>query len=248
MSRMRPLAFLLIAALVVPAWAEPEKKPDAPRYETRRDHDPDGIGKFYMGREIAQVMGYAGIGWLERPEREKEEASSKLHQQLKLKEGMVVADVGAGSGYHTFRMAKAVGDKGKIYAVDVQQEMLDVMNKRIKADSIKNIETVLGTEKDPKLPQGKVDLILLVDVYHEFAFPYEMTEAMVKALKPGGRLVFVEFRLEDKDVPIKLVHKMTERQVKKEMEPYPLKWVGTSEVLPWQHIITFEKKEVKKKE
>ena len=248
MNRVCRLSSLLVLFLAGPVWAEPEKKPDPPRYELRKEHDPDGIGKFYLDREIAQVMGYGGIGWLERPEREKEEASSKLHQQLKLKEGMIVADVGAGSGYHTFRMAKAVGDKGKVYAVDVQQEMLDVMNKRIKVDGIKNIETIRGTEKDPKLPEGKVDLILLVDVYHEFAFPYEMTAAMVKSLKPGGRLVFVEFRLEDDKVPIKLVHKMTERQVKKEMEPFPLKWTSTSEVLPWQHIITFEKKKEAKKE
>ncbi len=198
MNRVCRLSSLLVVFLAGPVWAEPEKKPDPPRYELRKDHDPDGIGKFYLDREIAQVMGYGGIGWLERPEREKEEASSKLHQQLKLKEGMIVADVGAGSGYHTFRMAKAVGGKGKVYAVDVQQEMLDVMNKRIKADGIKNVETIHGTEKDPKLPEGKVDLILLVDVYHEFAFPYENDRgdgevaeagrpARPRRVPPGGR-------------------------------------------------------------
>ena len=216
------------------------------RYETRKDHDPNGIGVFYMGREIAQVMGHQGIGWLERPEREKEEEPAKLIELLKLKEGMVVADVGAGSGYHSFRMSEKVGPKGKVLAVDIQKEMLDAIRKKAKEKNITNVEPVLGTENDPKLPEGKVDLILLVDVYHEFAQPYEMTQAMVKALKPGGRLVFVEFRLEDPKVPIKLVHKMTEEQVKKEMAVQPLKWVSTNEDLPWQHVITFEKKEEKK--
>jgi ubiquinone/menaquinone biosynthesis C-methylase UbiE len=126
--------------------------------------------------------------------------------------------------------------------VDIQPEMLEIIRKRAREKKVSNVETVLGEENDPKLPAGAIDLILLVDVYHEFAQPYEMTQAMVKALKPGGRLVFVEFRLEDPKVPIKLVHKMTEKQVLKEMEPHPLKWVGTSEVLPWQHVITFEKK------
>ena len=221
---------------------------DAPHYEFRKEHDPDGIGKFYMGREIAQVMGHEGIGWLERPQREKEEEPAKLIEALKLKEGMVVADVGAGSGYYSFRMSEKVGDKGKILAVDIQPEMLDAIRKKAKAKKVTNVEPVQGTEDDPKLPEGKVDLILLVDVYHEFSKPYEMTQAMVKALKPGGRLVFVEFRLEDPQVPIKLVHKMTEKQVLKEMEPHPLKWVSTNEDLPWQHIITLEKKDDKKKE
>jgi protein-L-isoaspartate O-methyltransferase len=236
------LALLLVAGLVVPAPADPEPKPQPPRYETRADHDPNGIGKFYMGREIAQVMGHQAAGWLERPEREKEEDPAKLVDALKLKEGMVVADVGAGSGYYTFRMSPKVGATGKVLAVDIQPEMLDIIRKRARETKVTNVEVIRGEENDPKLPAGTVDLILLVDVYHEFAQPYEMTGAMVKALKPGGRLVFVEFRLEDPKVPIKLVHKMTEKQVIKEMAPHPLKWVGTSEVLPWQHIITFEKK------
>jgi SAM-dependent methyltransferase len=248
MTFLRCLALLLAVGLVAPAFAEPEKNPEAPRYELRREHDPDGIGKFYMGREIAQVMGHEGIGWLERPEREKEEEPAKLIDLLKLKEGMVVADVGAGSGYHSFRMSAKVGDKGKVLAVDIQPEMLDALRKRAKEKKITNVETVQGTEDDPKLPEGKVDLILLVDVYHEFSKPYEMTQAMVKALRPGGRLVFVEFRLEDPKVPIKLVHKMTAKQVVKEMEPHPLKWVDTIEELPWQHVIIFEKKDEKKKE
>lgn len=225
-----------------------QKKPDPPRYEIKEDHDPNGIGKFYRGREIAHVMGYRAAGWLERPERVKEEEPAKLIKALELKEGMTVADVGAGSGYHVFLMAPAVGAKGKVIASDIQQEMLDLITKKAKKNGVGNIETVKGNEKDPKLPAGGVDVILMVDVYHEFEFPFEMTEKMVEALRPGGRLVFVEFRMEDDKVPIKLVHKMSERQVLKEMEAFKemehAKTVGT---LPWQHVIIFAKKKEAKK-
>ena len=237
------LLFIPILALR----AEPVKtadpaKPDESHYEFHREHDPDGIGKFYMGREIAQVMGHEAAGWLERPEREKEEQPTKLLELLKVQPGDVVADVGAGSGYLSFRLAQVVGDKGKVLAEDIQPEMLDIIRKRMKDKKVTNVEPILGTITDPKLPAAGVDLILMVDVYHEFDHPLEMTEAMVKALKPGGRLVFVEYRLEDKDVPIKLVHKMSEKQVVKEMAPHPLRYVKTLDGLPWQHIIIFEKK------
>jgi ubiquinone/menaquinone biosynthesis C-methylase UbiE len=246
MKRLHLLGLLVCLTLVARVHvcrAEPEPKPadKSGRYETRRNHDPDGIGKFYMGREIAQVMGHLAADWLDRPEREREEAPSKLMQALKLHPGDAVADIGAGSGYFSFRLADRVGPGGKVYAVEIQKEMLDIIDKRMKARGVRNIDLVLGTAKDPKLPADAVDLILLVDVYHEFSYPFEMTEAMVRALKPGGRLVFVEYRKEDPEVPIKLVHKMTEKQVLKEMQPHPLRWVGTSEVLPRQHIIVFEK-------
>ena len=217
-------------------------KPAPPKYEVRKFHDPNGIGKFYMDREIAQVMGHEGAGWLERPEREKEEHPTNLIKALKLKEGDVVADIGAGSGYHAFRMAPLVGSKGKILAVDIQPEMLALIRQKMKATEVTNVEPVLGTIDDPKLPANSVDLIFMVDVYHEFSHPHEMTTAMLKALKPGGRLAFVEFRMEDPKVPIKLVHKMSERQVIKEMSVFPLKHTETIETLPWQHIIVFEKK------
>ncbi len=222
----------------MPAWTA---APPAPRYEYRKDHDPDGIGKFYMGREIAWVMGYQAHEWLDRKEREKEERTDKLLKLLSLKPGMVVADVGAGSGYFSFPMAQKVGPKGKVLAVDIQKEMLDLIRKRMKARKVTNIEPVRGTISDPKLPAGKVDLILMVDVYHEFSHPYEMTRAMVKALRPGGKLVFVEYRMEDPNVPIKLVHKMTQKQVKKEMAIHPLRHLKTLDELPWQHVIVFEK-------
>src|SRR5436305_5484590 len=142
--------------------ADEPKAPVHPGYETRKEHDPDGIGKFYMGREIAQVMGHLAAGWLERPEREREEQPTKLLDALKLKAGDVVADVGAGSGYFTFRISERVGPKGKVLAVDIQPEMLDIIRKRMKEKSITNVEPVLGTETNPKLPANAVDVILLV--------------------------------------------------------------------------------------
>lgn len=238
-----PYLFLMVLLGSAFSWGLGLPAQDAnPRYEYRKDHDPDGIGKFYMGREIAHVMSYLGAGWLERPDREKEEDTSKLLPALDIKPGSVVADMGAGSGYYTFRLAEVVGDKGKVYAVDIQPQMLKIIRDRMKAKKIENVIPVKGTETDPKLPKEGIDLILLVDVYHEFAHPYEMTEAMLKALKPGGRLAFVEFRLEDDKVPIKLVHKMTERQVLREMEPFSLRHLRTFGELPWQHVIIFEKK------
>lgn len=244
--RRLPLLLVPVVAIFTPLRADEKAKADAPKYEVRKEHDPDGIGKFYLGREIAQVMGHLAAGWLERPEREREEQPRKLMEALKLKNGDVIADVGCGSGYFTFPMAQKVGPKGKVLAVDIQPEMLDIIKKRSKVGKVKNVEPVLGEEKDPKLPEGEVDVILMVDVYHEFSFPFEMTAAMVKSLKPGGRLVFVEYRMEDPRVPIKLVHKMTEKQVIKEMKPHSLKWVETVGTLPRQHIIIFEKKAAEK--
>src|SRR5262249_39919063 len=153
------------------------KKADdaASRYEYRKEHDPNGTGKFYLGREIAIVMGHQAAEWLDRPEREREEQPSKLLQGLNLKPGGVVAHIGAGSGYYTFRMAQKVGPKGKVLAVDIQPEMLDLIRQRAKKRGITNVEPIQGTESDPKLPAGGVDLILMVDVYHEFSEPYEMT-------------------------------------------------------------------------
>ena len=234
----------VLSLCVLALHAEPPRARE--RYKTGTPTEPGGSGKIYMGREIAEVMGHQGAEWLERPQRVQEEQPTKLLKMLEIKSGMTVADMGAGSGYHSFRLAKAVGAKGKVLAVDIQKEMLDIIRRRMKQDKVENIEPVLGTETDPKLPAGEVDLILMVDVYHEFAFPYEMTEALIKSLKPGGRLVFVEFRREDEQVPIKLAHKMTEKQVLAEMAPHPLKHAKTIESLPWQHVIIFEKKNDKK--
>jgi SAM-dependent methyltransferase len=212
------------------------------RYETRDLHDPNGIGRFYMGREIAHVMGHQAADWLERPEREEEERTSLLMDALEFKTGESVADIGAGTGYLTRRMTKKVLPGGKVYAVDIQPEMLTLLTNKLSREGITNVVPVLGTITDPKLPAHSVDTIVMADVYHEFDHPFEMTEAMCRALKPGGRIVFVEFRGEDGNVPIKRVHKMTEAQVKKEMAPHPLVWKETISVLPWQHIIVFTRK------
>lgn len=238
-----PGSWLLFLALI-PVQAQPPSPipSSSPRYEYRKHHDPDGTGKFYLGREIAQVMGHQAAGWLDRPEREQEEAPGKLLDALQVKKGWVVADVGAGSGFFTLRLSDRVGPQGKVLAVDVQPEMTALLRRRLKERRVANVEPILGTVTDPRLPENSVDLILMVDVYHEFSHPWEMTVAMTRALKPGGRLVFVEYRLEDPRVPIKLLHKMSQRQVLKEMEPHPLRWLGTLDSLPRQHIIIFQKK------
>jgi precorrin-6B methylase 2 len=220
-----------------------EAKKGDDRYEYRKEHDPNGIGKFYMGREIAMVMTFHGAPWLERPEREEEERLSELVKLLGLKPGMTAADVGAGSGVITLMMAHEVGETGKVLAIDIQQEMLDLLGDKLDRIGVKNVELVLGTEKSPQLKEASVDLALMVDVYHEFEFPYEMMLELSKSLKPGGRIAFVEYRREDPQVPIKLVHKMTEAQVKKEigLPEFGLKWKETIGTLPRQHIVVFER-------
>jgi SAM-dependent methyltransferase len=207
-----------------------------------RPGSPDGIGKWYMGREIAHVMGHEGAGWLERPEREKEEQPSKLIEILKkrIKPADVFADIGAGTGYYSFRIAPLV-PKGKVLAVDIQQEMLDLLTAASEKKGVKNVEPVLGTVEDPNLPADAVDYALLVDAYHEFDHPREMMRAIYKALKPGGKVLLVEFRGEDPNVPIKALHKMSEAQAKKEMTAAGLKHVETIKELPWQHVMVFEK-------
>jgi len=234
------LAVAWLAASVLLQGQE-EKLPPQPPYETRERHDPNGINKWYLGREIAHVMGPGGIPWLERPERENEENPTKCIESLELKEGDVVADLGAGSGYYAFRMASKVGEKGKILAVDIEDKMLAEIRKRCEKEKVKNVEPVKCTETDPKLPEAGVDLVLMVDVYHELAFPYEVMMAVRKALKPGGRVVLVEFRKEDPKVPIKEVHKMSEEQIKKEMAVVGLTHLKTVGILPWQHIAMFTK-------
>lgn len=231
------------ATLIVIADEKSEKPNDSKRYTNRKIHDPNGIGKFYLGREIAHVMGHQAAGWLERPEREREEKLSLLIKSLKLKPGMNVADIGAGSGVISLLMAKEIGEKGTVYAVDIQQEMLDLLTAKTKKLGVNNIKPVKGVEDSPKLKPNTIDLAIMVDVYHEFEYPYEMMDDIVKSLKVGGRVALVEYRMEDPLVPIKLVHKMSEAQVKKELgqEEFNLKWVETYDKLPRQHVIFFEK-------
>jgi SAM-dependent methyltransferase len=200
----------------------------------------DGIGKTYQGREIAQVMGHPGIGWLERTEREKEEAPSKAIAALKLAPDAVIADLGAGSGYYTFRLAPLV-PKGRVVAIDIQPEMLDYMKEEMKARGVKNVETHLSTVVDLKLPDASLDAVLMVDAYHEFDHPAEMLASMKSALKKGGRIYLLEFRAEDPKVPIKPHHKMTEAQARKELESAGFRFLENRPDLPWQHLLVFEK-------
>ena len=199
----------------------------------------DGIGKVYMGREIAQVMGYQGAAWLERETRESEERTDILLRALNLKQGMVVADIGAGTGYLSRRMADNVGATGIVYAVDVQSEMIGKLKTLSK--NYPNIKPVLSTPNDIKLTANSLDMAIMVDVYHELAFPYEVAHSILSALKPNGKLVLVEYRAEDDKVPIKQVHKMTQAQVIKELTVLPYKWHNTVTSLPWQHVIIFTK-------
>ena len=179
-------------------------QPSAPVYTTTQPSS-DGIGKVYMGREIAQVMGHLGAGWLERPEREREEQPTRAIELMQLKPTDVVADIGAGTGYFSFRMARKV-PQGKVLAVDIQPEMLDLMRDAARKNGITNVEPVLGTVEDPKLPEGGVDVVLMVDAYHEFDHPREMMVAIVKSLRPGGRVIDLEYRGEDPNVAIKPHH------------------------------------------
>lgn len=201
----------------------------------------DGIGQVYMGREIAQVMGHLGAEWLERPEREQEERTDLLLNALVLKPTDVVADIGAGTGYFSFRLARAV-PQGKVLAVDIQPEMIGYLNEGKKKQNVTNVEPILGTITDPKLPANSVDLALMVDAYHEFSNPREMGLALVRSLKPDGRIVLVEYRAEDPNVPIKEHHKMSVMQASREMMALGLKLIKNDSRLPQQHVLIFGKK------
>ncbi len=209
-------------------------------YYTFKRGDYNGIGKWYMGREIAYVMGFQGIGWLERSEREKEENVSSLIKNMKIKSNEVIADIGAGSGYHAFRIASLVTN-GLVYAVDIQPEMLMAIEKTKEFRKVENIKTILGTEKTVELPKNSIDKILMVDVYHEFSFPVEMINSIKNALKPNGELFLIEYRAEDLKVPIKRIHKMTEEQAVKEMKAAGLVLKENIDNLPWQHCMVFIK-------
>jgi protein-L-isoaspartate O-methyltransferase len=231
--------FVLAAVAVVRA----DERPSETAYVRMAQRTRDGIGVSYFGREIAQVMGHEGAGWLERAGREAEERTDLLLQSLELKPGEQVADVGAGSGYFSWRMAKQVGVTGKVFAVEIQQQMLDLLMANMARRGVAaRVEPVLGSVSDPKLPANAVDVILLVDVYHEFDHPYEMTRAMIAALRPGGRLVIVEYRGEDPEVHIKPLHKMTVAQMQREFAPHPVILERVDGRLPQQHIFVFRRR------
>lgn len=202
----------------------------------------DGIGKFYMGREISHVMGHLGAGWLERPERERQERTDLLIDRLPLNVGDHVADIGAGTGYFTFPVAARVPE-GQVYAVDIQPEMLAMLSDRSRSLSVENVTPVLGSETTPNLSPGSIDVAFIVDAYHEFSHPREMGLALADALRPGGKLVLIEYRAEDRSVPIKELHKLSEAQVRREMAAIGLDWKRTEDYLPQQHVLIFEKPE-----
>jgi ubiquinone/menaquinone biosynthesis C-methylase UbiE len=209
-------------------------------YQEQTRHNPDGIGKFYMGREIAKVMGHQAAGWLERSSRETEEQPNAAITALDLKPTDVVADIGAGTGYFSFRISQRVPE-GKVFAIDVQPEMIEILNGLKQEKGISNVEPILGGVANPNLPPESVNLAIMVDAYHEFEYPREMMQELFKALKPGGQVVLLEYRGENPLIPIKGLHKMTQRQLKKEMGAIGLVWQETQHFLPQQHFIVFRK-------
>jgi SAM-dependent methyltransferase len=231
--------WLALTPFGLPPAAIAENSVAKPDYRQGRG-SPDGIGKFYRGREIAAVMGFEGTPWLERPSRASEERPDLLVMELHLQPGMNVADIGAGSGYLSRRLAPLVGT-GRVFAVDVQPEMVALLTEWSRKPEFMNLVPIQADPDDVKLPPASIDLAVLVDVYHELAFPYEVMISLVRALKPGGRVVLVEYRGEDAAVPIKPLHKMSTVQIRREMTALPLTWERTSERLPMQHIVVFRK-------
>lgn len=254
---MRPTGRLLVAALYACAWAasapcrsqEPAEGtppgPAASKAKARPKSARRDRPGTYMGRPIADVMSWQGAEWLFRETRVEEEQPEAMLDSLEIRPGMTVADVGAGAGYHTVRLARRVGEKGLVLATDVQPQMIAMLKDNVRDAGARNVRPLLCTQRDTKLPEGEVDLILMVDVYHECSDPEGTLDGMLAALRPGGRLVLVEFRGEDPDVPIRPEHKMTLAQVRREVEPRGFAFKTSHEFLPWQHVIVFEKPEAK---
>ena len=213
-----------------------------PGYIEAPERRTTGIGKFYMGREISFVMGHQAAAWLNRPGRIQEEMPDEVVANMGLAPNHVVADIGAGSGYFSFRIAKLVPE-GKVLAVDIQPEMLQLIEDQKALDGVTNIEGVQGDIDNPNLPANSIDAAIMVDAYHEFSHPFEMIDGIYQALRPGGRIFFLEYRGEDASVPIRPLHKMTEEQVVREMSVFGLDWIDTLDFLPWQHMMVFTKLE-----
>jgi protein-L-isoaspartate O-methyltransferase len=239
MKNLSRLIILFFCAMIVASASAAE--PAVNLVYGKVEKNNGGSGKTFAGREIASVMSWHGAGWLERAERKTEERPDLLLQALEPKPGMVIADIGTGSGYYARQLATRVGTNGKVFAVDVQPQMLDILNKQIQAMGIKNITPVLSTERDVNLAKDSIDLAIMVDVYHELQYPIEVMTSLIKALKPDGQLVLVEFRAEDPNVPINAHHKMSQAQIKKEAALLGLTWVKTISTLPWQHVVILRK-------
>ena len=205
-----------------------------------KDGATSGIGKWYLDREIAHVMGFEGINWLERTTREQEENTSKLIKNMQIKATDVIADIGAGSGYHVFKMAP-IAYEGTVYGVDIQLEMLQAIRENKNYEENKNIKLIKGAIKHIALPENTIDKVLMVDVYHEFSYPKEMLNSIYKALKKNGEIYLIEYRLEDDAVPMKRLHKMSEKQAIKELKFAGFKLKKNINNLPWQHCMVFIK-------
>lgn len=239
MNRSRKLLLqTVLISLCLPA--APLMAAEHPGYIDAPERRTTGIGKFYMGREISFVMGHQAADWLNRPGRIQEEQPDQVVANMGLQPDHVVADIGAGSGYFSFRIAKLVPE-GKVLAVDIQPEMLALIEHQKNINKVTNIEGVLGQIDDPNLPPNSIDAAIMVDAYHEFSHPFEMINGIYEALKPGGRIFLLEYRGEDPSVPIRPLHKMTEEQVVKEMSVFGLEWTETLDFLPWQHMMIFTK-------
>ena len=233
-----PITFLICFSN---AWSEEKKnKKESDNFYQKGERTRDGTGKYYMGREISQVMGHLGAGWLERPKREQEERTDLLVKNMKLSESDHVADIGAGSGYFSFRISPLV-PKGKVLAVDISPQMLGIIRAKKSKGTFTNVVTVQSSIKSTTLDEESIDCALIVDAYHEFSYPREMASSIFKALKKEGRLILIEYRKEDPSVPIKLLHKMTQKQAIKEISQVGFVWKKTLDFLPQQHFMVFEK-------
>jgi ubiquinone/menaquinone biosynthesis C-methylase UbiE len=242
-SRARYLFYaLMIAALSTSIAHSQERSPDTPTQARKRQAAPRGLTK-YLGRRIASPMGFEHMNWLNRAERIQEENPQEMLEQLDLKEGMVVCDMGSGDGYHTLQMAPRVGPTGKVIAVDIQPEMLQALSRRLATQGVDNVDVILGDLWDPKLEENSIDLLLMVDVYHEFSHPIEMLAAIRRSLKPDGKIALVEFRAEDPTVLIRPEHKMPKAQIYKEYTANGFKVAREYDKLPWQHLIFMERDE-----
>ncbi|MDA0805164.1 MAG: class I SAM-dependent methyltransferase [Proteobacteria bacterium] len=238
--RLRKVAIVFGSAAVGMLIAASTHAAENPGYIEDPSRRTTGIGKFYMGREISFVMGHQAAGWLNRPGRIQEEMPDEVVANMGLEPDHVVADIGAGSGYFSFRIAKLVPE-GKVLAVDIQQEMLDIIEATKATEGVTNIDGVKGEIDNPNLPANSIDAAIMVDAYHEFSHPFEMIDGIYTALRPGGRIFLLEYRGEDASVPIRPLHKMTQEQVIKEMSIFGLEWTETLDFLPWQHMMIFTK-------
>ncbi len=241
---------LQITTVILLSFADPFFIPIPPSFGQEQSkidgraklEEPKGLTK-YLGRRIAQPMAYTHMNWLSRPERIQEENPQEMLEQLNLKDGLVVCDLGSGDGYHTVQMAPRVGPTGKVVAVDIQPQMLQELSRRLAEMKLENVETVLGELWDPKLQEKSVDLVLMVDVYHEFSHPVQMLSALRNALKPNGLIALVEFRAEDPTVLIRAEHKMTKAQILKEYSANGFKVAKEYDRLPWQHLMFMQRDE-----